>query len=89
MGTCFLSHLGKAKDGTDMWTNGSFTRFGMIGWAERHRFLRHFVVQDQGASNRVSHENKNVIDEHFYFIFVFVSSWILFPIFYVNAILII
>lgn len=40
-------------------------------FAERHRFLRHFVVQDQGASNRVSHEN-NVIHEHLYLIFVFV-----------------
>lgn len=29
--------------------------------AERHRFLRHFVVQDRGASNRVTHQNKNVI----------------------------
>lgn len=40
--------------------------------AEKHRVLRHFVVQDRGASNRVSHENKNV--EHFYLIFVFVLA---------------
>lgn len=40
-------------------------------FAERHRFLRHSVVQDRGASNGVTHENKNVTHQHFYPIFVF------------------
>lgn len=35
-----------------------------MAFAGRHRFLRHFVVQGQGASNRVSYEN-NVIHKHF------------------------
>lgn len=27
----------------------------------KHRFLRRFAVQDRGASNRVTHENKTVL----------------------------
>lgn len=36
-------------------------------FAKRHKFLRHFVVRDQGASNKVSHENNVIHGCYLYF----------------------